>query len=148
MKYDVYPAIAGDEYNTFEFTSVGPRGNILKRVLFAATEYPEVFNLAFGDVHSNRVDVSDNIITDNGDRNKTLSTIAKIIDTYTSVYPNRWVYLRGSTPARTRLYQMAIGLNYKELNKTYMTYGFLDEEKLEPFEKGKTFLAFLIKKKN
>jgi len=149
MRYDYYhAAVVSDDQDTFEFVSIGPRGRILKKVVFDTTSHPDIFNLAFGDVPTNGTMVTDKAITGNEDRNKTLATIAKIVNVYTSAHPQRWVHIRGSTPSRTRLYKMAIGSNFKELNKMYVIYGYNKDGELEPFSSEKQFQAFLVKKKN
>jgi hypothetical protein len=101
------PAATSDDCSAFEFTSVGPRGKITKQVLFAPTSHERVFNLGFGDYNPGH-QVNDKVVTDNGDRTKVLATIASIVNIYTSIYPDRWVYLEGSTPSRSRLYRIAI----------------------------------------
>ena len=41
-----------------------------------------VFNLAFGDINENG-EINDYTISDNGDRNKILATVANVVDVYT-----------------------------------------------------------------
>jgi hypothetical protein len=148
MRYDSYNAAVVDrDLNIYEFASIGPRGTILKRVVFNPTEHSEVFNLAFGDMLTDNTEVTDKTVTDNGDRDKTLATIAKIIDMYTLEHPQHWVNIRGSTASRTRLYQMAIGANFKELDKKYMVYGYNSDGIPELFSKGKSYQAFLVRRK-
>lgn len=86
--------------------------------------------------------------TDNGDRNKILATVVNAIDEYTKRYPMRWIYFRGSTKGRTRLYRMAVGLNLKELSAKFEIYAEADEnEEFIPFQKNMNLEAFLIKRK-
>ena len=109
MNYDIYSDIdARLNLGVFEFVSVGKYGVIRKRVKFAPTALPNVYNLAFGDI--NEFDeINDLSKSNNGDRNRVLATIVKIVDLYTSKYPERLIYFRGSTVERTRLYRMAVG---------------------------------------
>jgi hypothetical protein len=146
MKYDVYKDIeVRDEFSVFDFVSTGERGNILKRVAFNETEKAGVYNLAFGDVDKdNRID--DFAVTDNGDRNKVLATIAVIVETYTRKYPDRWIIFRGSTRERNRLYRMAIALHADELSALYDIWVYKDE-RLILFDKNVIMSAFLIIRK-
>ena len=110
MKYEVYTKIeVTDDFNIFDFISSGKHGNILKRVVFTKTEEDNVDNLALGDVEDDN-ELNDYTVTDNGDRNKVLATVASIVDAYTKRFPDRWIIFRGSTAERTRLYRIAIGL--------------------------------------
>lgn len=147
MKFEVYREIeAADDFNSFDFVSRGKNGDILKRVIFTATDDNEVYNLAFGDVDEDN-EINDLIITDNGDRNKVLATVVLIVEAYTKRFPERWIYFRGSTADRTRLYRMAIGLNLEELNLAYEIWALVDG-RLVLFSKDLKTNAFLIKRKN
>ncbi|HEY4207373.1 MAG TPA: hypothetical protein VGM31_11200 [Puia sp.] len=93
MKYEIYADFKiADNYEVFEFTSIGKNREIQKRIEFTPTELPNIVNLAFGDVGPNN-EIDDYCISDNGDRNKVLATIAYVIE----IYPDRLVYFRGST---------------------------------------------------
>lgn len=147
MKYGVYREIdATDDFDAFDFVSRGKNGDILKRVIFTATDEKEVYNLAFGDVDEDN-EINDLVITDNGDRNKVLATVVLIIEAYTQRFPDRWIYFRGSTDDRSRLYRMAIGLHLEELSSSYEIWALIDG-RLELFSKDLKTNAFLIKRKN
>jgi hypothetical protein len=148
MKYEMYEDIfEDDDLRIFEFRSIGKYGPILKRIAFVKTDMPSVYNLAFGDVYENN-EVDDLSISDNGDRNKILATLAKVIDRYTAKYPERWIYFRGSTEERTRLYRMAVGLNLEELSEKYEIYAEVEESMdFLPFHKNMKISAFLVKRK-
>ena len=146
MKYDVYRDIeVTDDFNVFDFDSYGRNGTIKKRVAFTKTEWDKVFNLAFGDVDGDN-EIDDYSVSDNGDRNKILATIAFIVDAYTKRHPDRWVIFRGSTMERTRLYRMAVGLHLEELSTKFEVYAFVNENVM-PFVKNLKINAFLIKRK-
>ncbi|HEY4063714.1 MAG TPA: hypothetical protein VGM30_17520 [Puia sp.] len=146
MQYDNYPAFhISDDLSVFDFISLGKNGKIHKRIAFMRTERSGVYNLAFGDIDEEG-GIDDFSISDNGDRNKILATVAKSVDEFTKKYPRRWIIFRGSTIERTRLYRMAIGLNLEELLQRFDIYGQLNDEFL-PFYKNMPTLAFLIKRK-
>jgi hypothetical protein len=95
MKYEVYELLhVSDDLSIFEFESIGPRGRIVKRVQFLPTHLDGVFSLAMGNVQPDTNLLDDVGISNNGDRNKILATIADTVDKYSSKYPERWVHLR------------------------------------------------------
>ena len=146
MKYEVYTEIeVTDDFDIFDFISIGRNGNILKRVAFTRTEHDKVYNLALGDVDEDN-EINDYAISDNGDRNKVLATVASIVEAYTKKFPDRWIIFRGSTAERTRLYRMAVSLHLDELSGLYEIRGYVDGEAI-PFAKNMKINAFLIKRK-
>lgn len=77
------------------------------------------------------------LLPDNGDRNKILATIVKIIDTYTRRYPSRSIYFRG-----------AISLNIEELTRLFDIYmQGQDDQAFIPFKRSSDCQAFLVKRK-
>jgi hypothetical protein len=146
MKYETYSDIeVTDDFNVFDFVSIGKKGNLLKRVALTKTDLNEVYNLVFGDVDEDD-EINDFSVSDNGDRDKLLATVAYIVDAYTKRYPDRWILFQGSTPERTRLYRMAVGLHLEELSAKFEIYAYADEQ-LVPFVKNLKINAFLIKRK-
>ncbi len=131
---------------TFEFESEGKIGRVTKLVAFQPTNLKGVYNLAFGDKNADTGQINDKIITDNGDRDKVLATVAATVYAFTDKYPDSWVYLTGSTKSRTRLYRMGISRFFEELNKDFEVYGPLDES-WEEFKPNKEFEGFLVRRK-
>jgi hypothetical protein len=147
MKYEVYAGIeVTDDFNVFDFVSSGKNGIIPKRVAFSKTEWNSVYNLAFGNVDGDG-EIDDYSVSANGDRNRILATVAKIVEDYTKKYPDRWIIFRGSTDERTRLYRMAVGLHFKELSAKFEIYAY-DGENVIPFAKDMKINAFLVKRNN
>jgi hypothetical protein len=147
MKYESYDAVRiADDLSSLDFISTGKHGAILKRIVFEPMEMANVYFLAFGNIISDSK-IDDYSVSDNGDRNKILATVAEAVDSYTKRYPSRILYFTGSTKERTRLYRMAIGLNLEELSLTYEIYGRVDND-LVPFYKNLDASAFLIKRKS
>ena len=147
MKYGVYPQLkVAHDYSTFEFVSMGKKGDILKGIAFTEIESPYVYNLAFGDIDENG-EIDDRSISDNGDRNKVLATVAFAVDIYLSKYPQRWVQFKGSTHERTRLYRMAVGLNFDELSTKYDIYIELNNGLIIPFQKNVEVRSIIVNKK-
>jgi hypothetical protein len=146
MKYEVYTEIeVTDDFAVFDFVSAGKNGDILKRVAFTKTDQDKVYNLALGDVDEDN-EINDYAVTDNGDRNKVLATVASIVEAYTKRFPDRWIIFRGSTAERTRLYRIAVGLHLDELSDLYEIRGYVAGDAV-PFVKNMKINAFLIKRK-
>jgi hypothetical protein len=146
MQYDVYKDLYINEgYSVFEFFSIGNRGIIPKRIAFIPTEYENVYNLVFGDIDMEG-EINDYSISDNGDRNRILATVIHAIDTYLNVYSERIIFFIGSTKERTRLYRIAIGLNYERLSERFDIYC-QTETGILPFHKNIQAISFLIRRK-
>ena len=148
MKYEYYEDVkSGSDFSSFEFISIGHNGSIRKKVLFTPTRMPNVYNLAFGDVNE-KGELDDLTISNNGDRNKILASILKVVERYTNRIPERYVIFRGSTEQRTRLYRMAISLYFEELSEIFEIYADVSGDlKFVWFRKGLIVKAFLIKRK-
>lgn len=155
MNYAKYNLNANSDLTIFEFLSSGALGDICKVIQFTTTKNPEIINLGFGDKinvkEDGTFDIDDLNITDNGDRNIVLSTVANSIYIFTQMYSDKFIFFRGSCKIRTRLYRMSISMNYLELQKTFIIFGIvkIDEDKYEstPFDSYSEFIGFLIKRK-
>ena len=134
---------------SFEFYSEGPKGKIKKVVAFTPYHVNGriCFNLCFGDWDETRQMVDDLIITDNKDSLKVLATVADTTMLFTKLYPNSFIYLKGSTPSRTRLYQMGITKYWKEISSLFIVYGYTSNCKWELFLKHNRYDAFLTLRK-
>ena len=151
MNEDRYTEIKNDpDYTVFKFVSEGRYGKLTKIVRFDALKRRNnTFNLALGTL-LNDGEVDFTSITNNGDRNKILATVAKIIYTVIEKYPDMDIYVTGSDSRRTLLYQRAIIYAYKELIETFNIYGVLINDEMidyEPFDRSKNYLGFLIERK-
>jgi hypothetical protein len=106
----------------------------------------DVYNLAFGDEDVN--DFNDQIISNNGDMDKVLATVADTALNFWEYYPNAFIYFEGSQPEgqellRTYLYRKKLERFFDEISKIADVYGRIENE-LEEFTKGKNYNAFLI----
>ena len=147
MKYPKYDYVAESQLMHFEFTSIGPKGEIKKIVEYSETSLTNVFNLAFGDYDENVGGINDKIVTNNGDSEKVLATVASTVYAFTGRYPDSWIYATGSTGVRTRLYRMGLTNNLTEIAEDFYVYG-LKNEKWEEFVSGEDYEAFLVTRKN
>ena len=145
MNLPKYPVIASDNPFVYVFFSEGPRGRIAKGVIYSQIE-GNLFNLGFGDWNEDRLELDDSSRSNNGDRDKVLATVAFTTLDFTDQFPNAQIVAEGSTSARTRLYQMGIADNLLEINGYFEISGFLTDA-WEPFQRGRNYTAFLIKRK-
>lgn len=148
MNLDRYEYRFNEDFSGCEFFSEGPKGRIRKFVKFApVTEYPySYFNLSFGDAREDGA-VDDSITSDNHDADKILATIAAVVLDFTSVNPAALILAEGSTPARTRRYQMGINKYWNIINTIFDVYGLDEGARSEPFQRGKNYNGFAVKRK-
>ena len=122
MNYPKYNLATNTDATVFEFVSEGTKGTIVKAIIYTVTDSEMVYNLGFGDKiildeETGEIDVDDSVISDNGDRDMVLATVAKSAYIFTEIYPERALFFMGSTVSRTRLYRMAISRNFEEISK-------------------------------
>lgn len=106
--------------------------------------------MVYNEVHK-RYTLDDSIITNNGNRNKILATVASSVYIFTEKYPKKMVFFKGSALARTRLYRRALSINLEELSETFIIFGSIKNElgnvNSVPFKSNGDFFGFIIKRK-
>ena len=145
MKYPKYPTLVDDAHARYQFFSDGPTG-IVKKVVSYECIHGNLFNLGFGDWNEELNDIDDSIRTNNGDRDQVLATVAGTAVDFTDKFPDALIYTEGSTPARTRLYQMGISNNLEEISQDFEIEGHINKT-WELFRRGRNYDAFLAKRK-
>lgn len=148
MRYTRYEYQTEDELYYFEFTSIGPKGDIKKIVEYTKVSVDDIYNLAFGDYDEQKDRLNDKIVINNGDSTKILATVVSTVYAFTGRYPNAWVFATGSKEVRTRLYRMGISNNLEELKDVFYIYGMKMDESFEAFIIGEDYLGFLVNRKN
>lgn len=145
MHKDCYPYLSNANRLDFEFESKGRNGKIKKEIRYTLrNENGFVFyNLGFGDLNPQTGEINDLSISDNQDRDRILATVASTVLEFTKYFPDALVFATGSTPARTRLYQMALSANLKEINQYLRIFGSIEGSWYE-FEKNVNYDAFLV----
>ncbi len=144
MELDIY-AILTDDHETYEFLSEGPKGTIRKIVVYQLVG-GNFYNLAFGDWNEENLRLDDDTRSNNSDRDKVLATVANTVIDFVQYHPSATVHAKGSTPAKTRLYQMGINQNWTYINLLFRIKG-LAEGVFRPFEQNKNYEAFLLEPK-
>jgi hypothetical protein len=143
MHRHIYDVISTNEHRTYTFLSEGPKGTIKKVINFEEID-DDLFNLSFGDWDEAVRDINDKVRSNNHDRDKVLATIAATVMIFIKYYPNAIVFAKGSTPARTRLYQMGIFANWQEISILLTIKGFIDGD-WQPIEKCRNYDGFMAK---
>ena len=149
MKQPYYPFKTNPTQLTFTFESISYDKSIQKIVIYTPFyENDEVYNLAFGDIISDG-EFDDEAVSNNKDANKILATVIQTILVFFETYPTKTVFLTGSTPARTRLYQIIINREASMLSEQFDIKGIRNglSEVVVPNIKYDAFLIKLKTKK-
>ena len=156
MNYEHYTnLIFSDDYHLFLFYSEGPKGVLKKLIIYSPLDdLTDVYNLGFGTLKINQEGkeyLDGTEVSDNGDRDKILGTIALTVFSFTDKYPDKKVYLTGSNKIRTRLYQMAINHAYGELSERFIILGDTSDDPdtyhLQKFVSGINYTGFVVEKR-
>lgn len=148
MSLKGYGYKTNEDFLDYEFHSEGPHGKIKKVVRFTPRNANGItyFNLGFGDFNVANKNIDDQAISNNHDREKILATVALTVLEFTEHFPDLWIYAQGSTPSRTRLYQMGIAANWNEIEPLLYVYGFVKGE-WQSFRKSVNYEAFMVIRK-
>lgn len=145
MNADRYEFSNSGSLLNFEFCSEGINGLIKKVVTFSPRhiEGKTYFNPGFGDLNEKNGTIDDLSRSNNGDRDKILATIASAVLAFIAHFPDVIVFAIGSTPARTRLYQMAVCSNYMDIKNVLYIDGFING-RWQEFTPNVNYEAFLV----
>jgi hypothetical protein len=147
MNLERYEIKGSTSLMEFEFISIGKKGDIIKVVQYSPTGIPNIFNLGFGDKDVRTGKISDTVISDNGDGQMVLATVANTVIEFMKKHPSSQIIAVGVSKSRTRLYQIGIFNNHHEIVKSFKVYGYI-HGKWEIFEKSRNYEAFLVRKKD
>jgi hypothetical protein len=147
MNLPHYIVQADPTFNRYQFTSIGPKGSIVKVIQFSKlVDNPLVYNLALGDFDSVAGNIDDDIISDNKDRDKILATVGFAVLDFCNHIPGAIVLAEGNISFKRRLYQMQISSSLSEIQKSFHVYGIAENGRdIEFFEKNRTYGAILVK---
>ncbi len=145
MKEKFYPFSASEDYLNFYFESRSGERTIPKAVQFEKIG-ADIYNLALGDLDSDG-NLDDNVVSNNGDMQKIMATVAQIIIKFFARYPDQQVYITGSSPTRIRLYRAIIAREMERWVEVFEVRGVLNGKPF-PFEICTDYEAFLITRNN
>jgi len=149
MNLERYEYQSGKDYLDYEFFSEGPKGVIKKGVRFTLAQFNGIYfyNLAFGDWSEELRSLNDFSVTNNDDVEKVLATVASVVMDFLEHFPDTIIYAEGSTPARTRRYQMGINKAWNEIAEQYEVFGIRPDDIIEPFRKNVNYDAFWVRRR-
>ena len=146
ISLDKYLYRTNVSFSDYEFESIGIKGIIKKVARFNIIE-TDIYNFGFGDLNEKTGEISDTIISNNGDGDKVLGTVANIIYDFTDVFTGAAVFIQGTTDSRTRRYQMGISKYWEQIGQVFEVYGLRKDDKWELFKKNENYKAFLGRRK-
>ena len=146
MEIEKYLLQTDEQQEVFDFYSQGPKGNIHKRISYTPTTIPNLWQLVMGDYNIKTDEIDFLNVTNNNDRDKVLATVGSTLYSFFSKKPLVMVYAKGSTQARTRLYQIGINSMYESIEQDFEIFGELDGE-FERFTRDTNYNSFIVIKK-
>ncbi len=151
--------MASKGYNTtrksttqYEFISIGPKGQITKRIEFTPLRKRGYYNVAFGDVMKNGR-VNDTVYSSNQDIVKIVSTVIDTMKDFLRENPTAKLVFTGSTDDRTEFYKRILTRYRRTLSAQYRITALTEDEKGDMVEtefdadEERNYLAFLIRNK-
>ena len=150
MNPNYYDYHINKNFLEYLFCSEGPKGSIKKLVRFTQVNEAGItyYNLGFGNWNESTGTIDDVSVSNNQDTERILFTIATIILDFTDHYPDAIIYIKGSTEARTRLYQIKINRHWPAINDSFELYEYQENEGFTPFMPYKNYSAFAVRRKN
>lgn len=143
MNEESYPFHLVEVRTIYKFESQSDTKTIQKLIKFSLLDLSsQTYNIALGDVLPDGT-ISDRAVSNNSDMPKVLSTVFKAIHTFLLQNTHAKVFIEGSTPSRTRLYQMVIARFLSDFELNFRILGYIGKN-VEYFEKGKNYESFLI----
>jgi hypothetical protein len=145
LKHEFYPFRASEDFLRYTFESISEQRVVHKKAEFVLIS-PHLYNFAFGDLIDDD-EINDLVVTNNKDTHKVLATIIRIIQDFLASNGSESVYFQGSTPSRTRMYQIILTKERKNWESEFTVYGVIDGEMM-PFKIDFRFDAFIIQLKD
>ncbi|WP_090157339.1 DUF6934 family protein [Dyadobacter soli] len=109
MELHTYSLSKTRNLKSYSFWSTGPNGFVRKVIKFQLINYEEqLYNLAFGDSALNSELIDDRAVSNNGDTQVILATVATAAFHFMTDHPGASVFATGSTLVRVKF----------EINKT------------------------------
>jgi hypothetical protein len=110
----------------YGFFSEGVKGRIPKVIVFTFEEN-EKWNLAFGDWKNN--DFDDNVMTNNHDVVKVISTVAKATYEFFDNYPDAILVIKPVDEKRKKLYNIVFQRHFEIIRNDFKIIGFIGKRK-------------------
>lgn len=146
MKLPRYSITFEDNLHTFYFISEGKNG-IVEKVVHYDEIAVGVFNLALADRDPITNEWDDEVVTNNDDTEKILATVIDTVYIFTTANPTAYIYAKGSTHSRNRLYRRSITKYLEQALEDFIIWGELEDENTELFNPTTDYIGFLIQRK-
>jgi uncharacterized protein DUF6934 len=137
------------DLDLYEFMSEGPKGKIRKVIVYSLIDTEgghAYYNLGFGDYRSASKRIDDLAVSDNKDLDKVLATVAATTVEFMRHHPGSRILIKGSTPVRTRLYQMQIAAHFQAISEIFDIQCLTKEQVWVEYRRGENFEGFLVEK--
>ena len=145
MEHPFYDFQILDNAFRYDFISVG-KTVINKTIIYQKTSIDNLFTLSMGDLlEDGKLDFETR--SNNGDRDTILATIIQTLQQFLQQYQEASVGFSGSSPSRTRTYQILINREWIDISKKFVVKGY-DSNGLEEFLSNKNYEGFVISLKN
>lgn len=141
MNHPFYKFNVSNHALRFDFSSIG-KNVVLKSIIYTRTETPDLFSVALVDIYGDG-SADDTSVINNGDMEKILVTVFQTFSVFFKNYPESVVAFAGSTPARTRLYRIAISHELSSITKVYNVWGIINDT-YQLFQKDQPYIGFLV----
>ncbi len=146
MWLKAYAVEVGESGMVYQFISRGVNGSLAKLVVYTKMDTPGIYNLALGDYDYFTGGIDVDCTSNNGDTESVLATVAHTVLAFTDLHPDAAIFARGSTPARTRLYQMGLCKHLEAITQEFRLFGMIDD-RWEEFQPNRRYEAFLAERK-
>ena len=90
--------------------------------------------------------IDDAAVTNNGDAEKVIATLAAIIIDFTDVFEEAVIRATGGNTARKRRYQIAIARHLDEIEEMFNVYAFINGQ-WETFRRNRNYEDFIMTRK-
>ncbi len=129
----------------FLFESIGEKGMIVKFVWFQNV-HENVYNLAFGDFKDGGFD--DEVVTNNNDTLKVLTTIVKSVYDFVQNYPGVEIRIVSVDKRRAKLYNYVFRNRYNDWGANFDLFGVTEEDLPEAYTPENFYHKFVLKHKH
>ena len=131
------------------FIAKGRKGAIKKVVRFTKMDTSTLtyYNLGFGDWNEKENKIDDFIVSNNQDAERVLATVSATVVDFTNHHLEVFIFAQGSSASRTRRYQMGLNKYWEQIAPMFEVFGLVEDQGFLPFEKGKNYSAFIVKRK-
>lgn len=147
MDHPFYDFKPNEEFLWFEFESVSSKKLVKKIVAYSTiSSNPDFYSLSLVDAFSDG-SYSHTSITNNDDLPMVMATVIRTILVFFEKYPEKKVYIEGSTPERTRLYRIIIAKEINKIRDLFHIFG-ISNGKIEIFKPNGDYKSFVISLKN